>query len=57
MHIWEEEKQSYIKACMERGTEEQKEALKKTLDETDFSILDNIERKETVNERGVFGTA
>ena len=29
MHIWEEEKQSYIKACMERGTEEQKEALKK----------------------------
>ena len=54
MHIWEEEKQSYIKACMERGTEDQKEALKKALDEIDFSILNNIERKETVNERGVF---
>ena len=54
MHIWEEEKQSYIKACMERGTEDQREALKKALDEIDFSILDNIERKETVNERGVF---
>ena len=38
MHIWEEEKQTYMKACMERGTEDQREALKKALDEIDFSI-------------------
>lgn len=54
MNIWEEEKQSYIKAAMGRNTAGENETLKKALQEIDWSILDNITRKETVNERGVF---
>ncbi len=54
MNIWEEEKQSYIKATMGRNTAEENETLKKKLQEIDWTILDNITRKETVNERGVF---
>lgn len=54
MKIWEDEKQSYIKAAMERNDGEQNEKLKECLDQIDWSILDHIERKETVNERGVF---
>ena len=54
MNIWEEEKQSYIKAAMGRNTAGENETLKKKLQEVDWTILDNITRKETVNERGVF---
>ncbi len=54
MNIWEEGKQSYIKAAMGRNTAEENETLKKKLQEIDWTILDNITRKETVNERGVF---
>lgn len=54
MNIWEEEKQSYIKAAMGRNTAGENETLKKKLQEIDWTILDNITRKETVNERGVF---
>ncbi len=54
MNIWENENQSYIRASMERNTPEQNEELKKQLGQIDWKILENIERKETVNERGVF---
>jgi UDP-N-acetylglucosamine/UDP-N-acetylgalactosamine diphosphorylase len=39
---------------MEKNTTEQNEKLTKRLEEIDFSVLEHIERKETVNERGVF---
>lgn len=54
MNIWEKEEQSYIRAAMVRNTEQENEALKKELQSIDWSILENITRKETVNERGVF---
>lgn len=54
MKIWEDEKQCYIRAALEKNTPEGKEALKKRLDAIDWSVLAHIERKETVNERGVF---
>ena len=52
--IWEDEKQVYIRASMERNTPEQNAALKERLEQIDWSILEHIQRKETVNERGVF---
>lgn len=54
MKIWEDEKQCYIRAAMEKNTAEENEALKKRLEAIDWSVLEHIERKETVNERGVF---
>lgn len=54
MRIWEDEKQCYIKAAMEKNSPEENELLKARLDEIDWSVFDHIERKETVNERGVF---
>lgn len=54
MKIWEDEKQRYIRAAMEKNTAEENEALKKRLEAIDWSVLEHIERKETVNERGVF---
>lgn len=54
MKIWEEEKQVYIRAAMEQNSAEENEQLKKELDAIDWSVLDHIYRKETVNERGVF---
>ena len=54
MKIWEDDNQKYIKAMMEKNTTEQNEELTKRLEEIDFSVLEHIERKETVNERGVF---
>ena len=54
MTIWEDDNQKYIKAMMEKNTTEQNEKLTKRLEEIDFSVLEHIERKETVNERGVF---
>lgn len=54
MKIWEEEKQCYIRAAMERNSAQENEILKKQLEEIDWSVLEHIERKETVNERGVF---
>ena len=54
MKIWEDDNQKYIKAMMEKNTREQNEKLTKRLEEIDFSVLEHIERKETVNERGVF---
>ena len=54
MKIWEDEKQVYIRAAMERNTPEQNAALKERLERIDWSILEHIQRKETVNERGVF---
>ena len=54
MKIWEDDNQKYIKAMMEKNTTEQNEKLTKRLEEVDFSVLEHIERKETVNERGVF---
>lgn len=52
--IWEDEKQVYIQAAMKRNTKEQNELLKEKLDLIDWSVLEQLERKETVNERGVF---
>lgn len=54
MKIWEDDNQKYIKSMMEKNTTEQNEKLTKRLEEIDFSVLEHIERKETVNERGVF---
>ena len=54
MKIWEDDNQKYIKAMMEKNTTEQNEKLTKRLEEIDFSVVEHIERKETVNERGVF---
>lgn len=54
MKIWEDENQTYIKAAMGRNSAEQNEELKKKLAKIDWTILNHIERKETVNERGVF---
>ena len=54
MKIGEDDNQKYIKAMMEKNTTEQNEKLTKRLEEIDFSVLEHIERKETVNERGVF---
>lgn len=54
MRIWEEEKQCYIKAAMEKNSPQENELLKARLDEIDWSVFDHIQRKETVNERGVF---
>lgn len=54
MKIWEDDNQKYIKAMMEKNTTEQNEKLTRRLEEIDFSVLEHIERKETVNERGVF---
>ncbi|MDD6056675.1 MAG: UTP--glucose-1-phosphate uridylyltransferase [Clostridiales bacterium] len=54
MHIWEEEKQCYIKAAMERNSLEENALLKKRLDQIDWTVFDHMKRKETVNERGVF---
>lgn len=54
MKIWEDEKQCYIRAAMEKNSAEENELLKRQLEEIDWSVLEHIERKETVNERGVF---
>lgn len=54
MKIWEDEKQCYIKAAMERNSAEENEQLKKELEKIDWSVLEHIKRKETVNERGIF---
>ena len=54
MNILDDEKQCYIKAAMDRNTAEQNEELKRHLNGIDWSILEHIKRKETVNERGVF---
>lgn len=54
MRIWEEEKQCYIKAAMEMNSPQENEQLKQKLEKIDWSVLEQIERKETVNERGVF---
>ena len=54
MNIWEDEKQCYIKAAMARNTQEENAALLAQLNKIDWSVLDHVERKETVNERGVF---
>ena len=54
MKIWEDERQCYIRAVMEKNSEAENEALKAQLDAIDWSVLEQIERKETVNERGVF---
>ena len=39
MKIWEDEKQCYIRAAMERNTPAENEILKKNLEETDWSVL------------------
>lgn len=54
MNILDDEKQCYIKAVMERNTREENQLLERKLEEIDWSVLAHIERKETVNERGVF---
>lgn len=54
MKIWEDENQCYIRAALRESTPEEQEALKRRLEEIDWSVLEQIERKETINERGVF---
>ena len=52
--IWDEEKQTYIRAAISRNTDRENEVLKNRLEAIDWSVLEHIKRKETVNERGVF---
>lgn len=54
MKIYEEDKQFYIKAALERGTKEEQDQLIKRLDDIDWSVLEHISKKETINARGVF---
>ena len=54
MKIYEEDKQIYIKAALERGTTEEQEKLKERLDAIDWSVLEHISRNECINARGVF---
>ena len=54
MKLWEDERQCYIRAAMEQNTPEENEVLKKRLQEIDWSVFEHVDRKETVNERGVF---
>lgn len=54
MNIWEDERQCYIRAAMERNSPEENEVLKEQLKKIDWSVLEQIRRRETVNERGVF---
>ena len=54
MNILEDENQCYIKAAVEACTPQEREELEKKLADIDWSILEHINRKETVNERGVF---
>lgn len=54
MNILEDKNQCYLKAALEKGTPQEREMLEKSLADIDWSILEHIERKETVNERGEF---
>lgn len=54
MKIYEDEKQSYIKAALAMGTAEEQEQLKADLDKVDWSILKNLEHLDGGQERGVF---
>ena len=54
MNILADEKQIYIKAAMEQCDAAEKQELEQKLTAVDWSILEHIEKKETVNERGVF---
>ena len=52
--IYEDEKQSYIKAALSMGTPEEQEQLKANLDKLDWSVLDNLSHAGKALERGVF---
>ena len=54
MNIFEESKQCYIQKALATNNEAENAALKEKLETIDWSILNEIERKATVNERGVF---
>lgn len=54
MNILEDKNQCYIQNAYEKCNVEEKAILKEKLEKTDWSVLEQIERKETVNERGVF---
>lgn len=54
MNILEDKKQVYLRAAMEACTPQEQEILKKNLAGVDWSVLEHIEKKETVNHRGVF---
>lgn len=54
MRILEDQKQCYIQNALKKNSEEENALLKQKLESIDWSILEQIERKSTVNERGVF---
>ena len=54
MNILEDDNQCYLKAAMEACTPQEREELEKKIADIDWSILEHINRKETVNERGIF---
>lgn len=54
MNILEDKNQCYIQNAYEKCNVEEKAILKEKLEKTDWSVLEQINRKETVNERGVF---
>ena len=54
MKIWEQEKQCYIRAAMEQSSAKEQGQLKEQLDAIDWSFLECVEHKESINERGVF---
>ena len=54
MKIVEDRNQCFIQKALSDCNPKEKEVLEKKLDEIDWSILEHIHKKETVNERGVF---
>ena len=42
MKIWEDERQCYIRAAMEKNSEAENEALKAQLDAIDWSVLEPV---------------
>lgn len=54
MKIYEDDRQSYIKAALKMGTPEENEQLKAKLDAIDWSVLDHLAHVNGGNERGTF---
>lgn len=54
MKIWEDEKQIYIQAAMNKNTPDENEALKARLESIDWSVLKYANPEEAALTRGVF---
>lgn len=54
MDILNDKKQCYIQKALEMNSDADNAALKAKLEKVDWSVLDQIHKKSTINERGVF---